>query len=186
MTRYCVVVLSLLTAMLAALSGCGGGATDVDDGLGDLREQRLTLILRVQDADDNPIGNAQVFVDGRRDDWRTDSEFSRLGEGFPPAWQDFLCNWVSEGWSMYYEPGDPLGGRLDLAVRKVGWDEGLTIVIIPDTDVNRFFVRDTITLYPEGSGQNPPEPQYAEVLADPDYVAAAAVGDTRQRIRAHQ
>jgi hypothetical protein len=181
-TRF--ILSSLALALIIALSGCGG--TSMDEIMGDLREQRLVLILRVQDPDGNPIGNAQVFVDGRRDDWRTDSEFLPLGEDFPAAWQDFLCNWVSEGWSMYYEDGDPLGGRLDLAVRKVGWDEGLTIVLIPDTDVDRFFVRDTITLYPEGSGGNPPNPQYAEVLADHDYVMSAAAADApRNRLRAH-
>jgi len=170
-------------ALALALSGCGSAFVDPGPDPGTLHERGLTLILRVQDADGSAIGNAQVFVDGRRDDWRTDSDFSPLGAGFPTSWQDFLVNWVSDAWAVY-DDGIPTTHHFDLAVRKVGWTEDVSIVNIPDSNADHFFVRDVMILYPEGSGGAPPDLHYAEVLADyGPAAAAAAAGQPRKLIR---
>lgn len=161
------------------LAGCAGS---LDIPVGDLGEITLSLILRVQDADGNPIGDARVLVDGSRDDLFTDPDFWALGAGFPEAWQGFLANWFSDRWALYDDTVPARGGRVELVVRKVGWTDGLTIAVIPDSPPEHFWVRDVITLYPTGSVGPAPNPQYAEVLADPQ-VAAAAAGEPRRRIR---
>lgn len=149
---------------VVVLSGCGGSGTALPDT--HLLETPLSMVLRVQDADGNAIGDARVYVDGDRDDAYTDPEFWALGVGDPAAWAGFAANWFSDRWALFFGDAEPRGGRVELVVRKLGWTTGLTIAVIPDTPDEHFWVRDTITLYPEGSVLPGPTPQYAEVLAE--------------------
>ncbi|MBU0607984.1 MAG: hypothetical protein KKI08_08845 [Armatimonadetes bacterium] len=158
-TRVMGAVLAVLTVPL--LAGCAGlGPEFVLPP-----ELRLTLILRVQDLTGAPIGNVRVFVDGEPAEWRTDDTFEPLGVGFPEAWQSFEVNWVSESYAIFLE-GAVAPVNMDLAVRKVGWTDDLSLVRINDLSPEHLFVRDTMTLYPAGSG---PEPvlHYAEIVAGP-------------------
>ncbi len=165
-----VLPVVLITVLGLVLGGCGGSVSIPG---GDLVETALTMVLRVQDADGNPIGDARVYVDGDRDDVATDPEFWTLDGSFPAAWRGATANWYSDRWALYGDSTTPRGGRVELVVRKFGWTAGLTIAVIPDTPDTHFWIRDTITLYPSGSVVPDPSPQYAEVLAAPRVTAAA-------------
>jgi len=180
--KFCARVVSMvaLVGLPVLLAGCGGSGV-YDGGDGDLVEIGLTMVLRVQDADGNAIGDARVYVDGDRDDLYTDSEYWTLDEAFPAAWQDFEANWFSDRWALYGDAAAPRGGRIELVVRKLGWTDGLTIAVIPDSPDEHFWVRDTITLYPSGSGDAEPTPQYAEVLAAPP-METASTSETKRHI----
>jgi len=163
-----------IVGIVVALGGCAGmGFEEIK--IPDFPQ--LTLILRVQDPAGDPIGNARVFVDGHWDEWTTNGFFEPLGADFPAAWVGFPANWVSEE----YQITDPIGSgpaRFDIAVRKVGWTSDLTIVELADTNAHRYFVRDTMTLYPEGGGPQPPVLHYAEVIASNAAVGPAATPRT--------
>lgn len=162
----------LTLVVLSILTGCGGMDYGPDSP-GYPQYRQLTLILAVQDPDGQPIANARVYVDGERDEWTTEDTFERLGPGFPHAWQDLLANWSSDFYQLIEDtPSDHV--RFDLAVRKVGWGEDVSIVEIDDPTADHVFVRDVMTLYPGGSGTSP-EPHYAEVIYASATPAAAPV-----------
>lgn len=158
MRRASVLTLIGLSGLVIMLGGCGGMATDTT--IPDVGERRMFLALRVQDAAGNPIGGVRVFVDGRRDEFRTEWQFEPLGSGWPASWQGWQANWTSQQWSLY-GPREP--ERLDIAVSKVGWTEDVTVVDIEDPSFDQYFIRDTMTLFPESSGQTAP-PHEAEVV----------------------
>ena len=164
MSRTSLILIPVTIALLAFLTGCGGGA---DFGPGDPDNpnyRTLTLCLRVQDPDGNPIANARVYVDGHRFDWPTQETLEPLGSDFPVAWQGWLANWSSSTDVFEDTPGEPI--HFDIAVRKTGWGEGVSIVHIEAPTGLYYVVRDTVTLYPGGTNGSP-EPQYAEFLPSP-------------------
>ena len=117
----------------------------------------------MQDPDGNPVAHARVFVDGERDDWLTEEGFEPLGTDVPVAWQGWLANWVSDTYDIIEDtPGEAV--HFDIAARKTGWGEGVSIVQIDAPTADEYFVRATITLYPGGVGSDP-QPHYAEILA---------------------
>jgi hypothetical protein len=177
--RTRVLPIALMLVLSVLLGGCAGS---VDIPGTDLLEIGLSMVLRVQDAAGNAIGDARIYVDGSRDNLFTDPDFWGLGAGFPAGWQGFQANWFSDRWSLYGDDPSQRGGRVELVVRKLGWTSGLTIAIIPDSPDEHFWVRDVITLFPEGSVGPDPNPQYAEVLAGPKMTPAAA-GEPPRRIR---
>ncbi|MEN6305586.1 MAG: hypothetical protein ABFD96_22880 [Armatimonadia bacterium] len=162
MSRTSLIHVPALLGILVLLSGCGGSYGPGDSNYPDYRT--LTLALRVQDPDGNPIANARVFVDGDRYDWPTQETFEPLGTDFPAAWQGWLANWSSSTDFFEDTPGEPI--HFDIAVRKTGWGEGVSIVHIESPTSRYYVVRDTITLYPGGTNGSP-EPQYAEFLPSP-------------------
>lgn len=156
-----------LCLLLMGAGGCGGSLSYNLPGYA-----QLTIILRVQDVEGNPIGNARVYVDGERDEWTTASEFWPLsGTEYPLAWQGFLHNWLSEAYSL---PQTQQPVRFDIAVRKMGWSTDLSLVQMPDVTAEHYFIRDVMTLYPEGAAPQPPVIHQAEVLAAPKAKAAVA------------
>ncbi|MEN6544591.1 MAG: hypothetical protein ABFE07_00960 [Armatimonadia bacterium] len=159
MSRTSLILVPALLGILVLLSGCGGSYAPGDPNYPDYRT--LTLGLRVQDPDGNPIANARVFVDGDRYDWPTQETFEPLGTDFPAAWQGWLANWSSSTDFFEDTPGEPI--HFDIAVRKTGWGEGVSIVHIESPTSQYYVVRAVITLYP-GGADGDPEPQYAEVL----------------------
>lgn len=158
-------VLLLVVAMCALplLTGCGGGFAPGDPDYPE--ETRLTLALRAQDPDGNPIANARVYVDGDRDDWLTEEAFEPLDTEFPQQWRGWLANWVDNTRAIFDPtPGEPI--HFDIAVRKTGWGEGVTVVHIASASARHYYARDTITLYPGGADGNPAV-EYAEVFPAP-------------------
>ena len=155
--------LGMLTVLVAS-GGCGGMDYDPDEF--DSQYPDLTFALRIQDPDGNAIGSVRVWVDGERDYWWSEADYEALGSVFPSSWRGYMVNWVNKNYQIL----SPIGSgptRFDLAVRKTGWTEAVTVVQIDETNAQHYFVRDVLTLYPAGGGPANPPLQYAEVVEGP-------------------
>lgn len=169
MSRYCLVAAMLLLTVFA-LGGCGGGYIDDDYYHEDdyPRYTDLTLILRVQTPNGNPLGGATVWIDGDRDDHRTDSEFHPLADGYPRDWWGWLANWVSDEYSVVMSyPGD--ADEFEMRVSKPGFTADRSTVVVEDWEPDHIFIRDVMTLRRETDTTAPAasEPHRAEVIPGP-------------------
>lgn len=170
MSRYgtCLLLMGLILPFAVLLGGCGG---DLFDGGYDPdypRYKELTLILRVQNGQGEPLGGANVYVDGMEDENRTDFLFYALGAGYPEQWRGWLANWTSDAYEAVMDyPGDR--DQFQIRVEKDGYTHDTTLVKISDDEPRHIFIRDIMTLYriTDVSAQTARAPHEAQVLPAP-------------------
>lgn len=151
-----------VAAALAALivAGCGGSGGDEYDPWDDYPQYRyLTLYLRVQDPDGDPVRGARVYINNDRVDGLTAGRWYEVGLEGPEEWEGWLHNWAVEDFPVRIDHEGQVR-KLRIKVSKPGWDTRYSTVYVRDADPDYMYVRIRFTMGLDTLGTDEPEPDY--------------------------
>lgn len=137
-------------------------------------QKTLFVYLNVADQDGDPLKGATVWVDGRQQEQRTDDEYSRLGDQFPPDWAGWRYNW--SGGPFWIDLRDCSGRcRIEILVSKTGYETQRTTITLEREDPDEIYMRQTFVMEEQvGSAQagavsDAPQPAEMISLNAPDW-----------------
>ena len=149
---------STATAALAvflAVTGCGGG----DDGCRWHYPQYryLTLYLRVEKPNGDPLPGATVTIEGKEVNGLTAGRWYAIGRDGPAEWRGWLHNWAVEDYRVRINRKGQVR-TLTVHVFRDGWGWDAAEVEIADADPVYVYVRIIFVLGVTGS-QGPQGPK---------------------------
>ena len=165
-----MVTVTALIALVAAvgmlvLAGCDSAWYEDDwrdDGRDDgSYDKTVYFYLNVADASGDPLPGVTVWIDGAQQEVRTDDEYNRLGEQFPPDWRGWRYNW--QGGPFWVNVRNSPGGEctFEIMVTHVGLQSQRSYVTFDRWDPREIYVRQTFVME-ERTGV-----QSAEVITAP-------------------
>lgn len=162
MNRMVRAVLCIAAVMTAAvvMIGCGGddgyyrddryyGDRYYDDHRDrDLGSYQKTLFvyLNVADQDGDPLEGATVWVDSRQQDARTESEYRRLGEQFPPDWRGWHYNWSGGPYWIDLRDCSNLRCTIEILVSRSGYETQRTTIPLERRNPDEIYMRQTFVM----------------------------------------
>jgi len=147
-------VLAVVAALgvLVALAGCDADwyeddwDDDYDDGSS--YDKTVYFYLNVADEDGDPLQNVTVWIDGTRQDDKTEDEYERLGNQFPPDWRGWRYNW--SGGPFWFDVRGCSGGTcsIEIMVSRSGYQTQRSHVPFDRWDPREIYVRQTFVMEP--------------------------------------
>ncbi|MBC7286968.1 MAG: hypothetical protein H5T86_02780 [Armatimonadetes bacterium] len=119
----------------------------------------VTIYLRVQEPDGDPVRGAAVYIDGEPIDGLTAGRWYRIDDDGPPEWQGWLHNWAVHDLAVRIDRRNQVR-ELDLEVAKDGWGSRSTTIRVRDSDPEHMYVRVKFTLGVDALAVQPSEPEY--------------------------
>lgn len=118
---------------------------DYNDGSWD---KTVFIYLNVADENGGPLPGVTVWIDGEQQEAKTDDEYDRLGNQFPPDWQGWQYNW--SGGPFWIDVRDCPGGvcQVEIMVTKPGLQSQRTYVTFDRWDPREIYVRQTFVMEP--------------------------------------
>jgi hypothetical protein len=147
--RYILLAVGLAAALVV---GCGGGGT----GYGpcgdepycdeDYPQYRyLTIYLRVEDPGGEPVGAAEVRINGCLVDDRTAGRWYYIGSTGPKPWRGWRYNWAVEDFRVRLDY--PAQTRhLHVEVSKPGYGSDDVVFEVSDDDPEYLYARAVLLL----------------------------------------
>ncbi|MFW5868787.1 MAG: hypothetical protein ACOCX2_13270 [Armatimonadota bacterium] len=181
------ICLTLLAIAVVAMTGCSGDPYDDDYYYDDRHyyddhhydtgsyEKTLFVYLNIGDQDGEPLEGATVWVDSRQQEERSDDEYRRLGEQFPPDWAGWRYNW--SGGPYWIDLRDCSGYICDIeiVVSKSGYETQRTTVPMRRDDPDEIYMRQTFVMERQvgsaalGNVIDAPQPPEMISLTDPQW-----------------
>ncbi len=146
-----------LIALVAAagvlvFSGCDSAwyedDWDDDGGYDGSYNKTIFFYLNVADANGDPLPGVTVWIDGDQQDARTDDEYERLGQQFPPDWRGWRYNW--SGGPYWLDLRDYAGAEctIEIMVTRSGLQSQRSYVTFDRWDPREIYVRQTFVMEP--------------------------------------
>ncbi len=145
---------------LLVLSGCGGSGDSEYSPYDDYPQYRyLTLYLRVQDVDGDPVRGARVYINDERVDGYTAGRWYEIGAEGPVEWEGWPYNWAVEDLPVRIDRRGQVR-RLRIEVVKSGWGTRRSTVYVRDSDPDYLFVRIRFTMGLDTLDADAAQPEY--------------------------
>ncbi len=169
MSRLSIAAITV-TALSAALlvAGCGGGGGSYYYGENDYPQYRyLSLYLRVEKPNGDPLGGATVTIEGEEVDGLTASRWYQVGSEGPSSWRGWLYNWAVGDFQVLINREGQVKS-LTVRVARDGWGADSAEVKVRDADPDRVYVRVIFVLGVDNAAAGrTPSPEYLRPGADP-------------------
>ncbi len=166
-----LLICAAVLAGAVCFYGCSGDSYDDDPSW----VKTLTIYLNVADQDGEPLEGATVWVDGSSVQNRTDDDYRRLGNRFPPDWRGWRYNW--SGGPFRFDVRDCYADicTIEILVSKTGWETQRTSITFDRWDPDDISMRQTFVMEPDrdvrsaAAVSDAPEPPELISLSDPDW-----------------
>jgi len=152
MATVTALIVLVAAAGMLVLTGCDSAwyEDDWDDDWRDDGSYNKTIYfyLNVADAGGDPLPGVTVWIDGEQQEARTDDEYERLGQQFPPDWRGWRYNW--DGGPFWVNVQDCPGGEctFEIMVTRPGLQSQRSYVTFNRWDPREIYVRQTFVMEP--------------------------------------